>query len=598
VIERPLIDLLAEHGFPVLKSYAAGTRHRLTCPKCLGGTSREDRDCLSVQIDADGQGATWNCKRGNCGWKGGVHTREVRPQKAPRRDDPFAGTPQSPPWEMPQPDWFYAYWDRLHIGIATLKQFGIHAGRHWFQKFREERDCIIYPYVWKRKTVGFKYRAFPDKDFMQSKGMPQVLYNVDAIRPGRGLHIVEGENDLLALFEAGIHNVISLKDGNAAFQALETHADALKGVAWFNLAGDADAAGDIWREGLIERLGRHRCKITLWPEGRKDASDVLRMLPRDGSPWEHLTIEHAVAQAKPVPIDGIEGFDAAELRLLFEHKPLPVLRLGVPAIDSKMGFPCDGALIVLTGIPSFGKTTFMRFVVVRSIQRDKRKWLIFSAETRRDHYMADCAAVLLDKPFYEVEPVDAEAVAVGLAQHMQFIRVERQHASPTVTKMLEFATYAVMRDGITDFLVDPWNELEHERGGATETDYIGRCLQQFSAFAEEYRCNVWIVAHPAKPPPMRAGESRAEPDGYAISGSAHWTNKCDLGLTMHRLKREQAGELSPARLVIWKSRQERWGSTGRRIKLDYHPATRTYHDPLIAEPEEEPEPQPAAAWVD
>ena len=56
-----IFDLLAEAGIH-LRGYTAGHEERVICPKCGGGRSREK--CLSVSIDQDGMGATWNCFRG------------------------------------------------------------------------------------------------------------------------------------------------------------------------------------------------------------------------------------------------------------------------------------------------------------------------------------------------------------------------------------------------------------------------------------------------------------------------------------------------------------------------------------------------------
>jgi len=84
-------------------------------------------------------------------------------------------------------------------------------------------------------------------------------------------------------------------------------------------------------------------------------------------------------------------------------------------------------------------------------------------------------------------------------------------------------------------LIDPWNELESTRPEKTsETDFIGLCLKRSRMFARKH--DVWfgIVAHPTK---MRKDPKTGDypiPTLYDISGSAHWYNKADNGLIIHR----------------------------------------------------------------
>ena len=54
---------------------------------------------------------------------------------------------------------------------------------------------------------------------------------------------------------------------------------------------------------------------------------------------------------------------------------------------------------------------------------------------------------------------------------------DAEDEDPTLDWLLERATALVLRNGITDMLIDPWNEMDHTRAAnTTETDHIGRCL--------------------------------------------------------------------------------------------------------------------------
>ena len=117
-----------------------------------------------------------------------------------------------------------------------------------------------------------------------------------------------------------------------------------------------------------------------------------------------------------------------------------------------------------------------------------------------------------------------------------------------------------MRDGVTDLLIDPWNEIDHSRpSGISETEYIGRCLQRLKAFGLRHGCNVWLIAaHPAKPQPTKNGERRKadQPRArYDISGSAHWFNRADLGFTVHS-PNPGSGRGAFVEIQVWKEMGE------------------------------------------
>ena len=98
--------------------------------------------------------------------------------------------------------------------------------------------------------------------------------------------------------------------------------------------------------------------------------------------------------------------------------------------------------------------------------------------------------------------------------------------------MIELATVAILRDNCKVLLLDPWNEIEHNRKqNENETEYIGRAIRQLKKLARQYCVLVMIIAHPAKPDDSRKPQP---PTLYSISGSANWANKADYGVTIWR----------------------------------------------------------------
>lgn len=63
--------------------------------------------------------------------------------------------------------------------------------------------------------------------------------------------------------------------------------------------------------------------------------------------------------------------------------------------------------------------------------------------------------------------------------------------------MLGLARAAVLRHGIRGLVIDPYNELDHQRPSRqTETEYVSQMLTKIKRFAQHHDCHVWFVAHP------------------------------------------------------------------------------------------------------
>ena len=97
--------------------------------------------------------------------------------------------------------------------------------------------------------------------------------------------------------------------------------------------------------------------------------------------------------------------------------------------------------------------------------------------------------------------------------------------------VLDVARAAVYRYGIRGLVIDPYNELDHQRPASmNETEYVSQMLTKVKRFAQTTGVHVWFVAHPRQ---LREWKGQA-PNLYDISGSAHFINKADNGIVVHR----------------------------------------------------------------
>ncbi len=582
--------LLAGADIRVKRVPSPGQSVKALCPRCGGGRTHEQS--LSLTIDQDGGGATWRCHRGSCGWQDGARLSiAASASYAPPRAVSYQTPPPHAVANDDRPAALYEFFSKRGIGAETVDNFGLYLTDRRFSVAGEwvSRPCIVFPYLHSGKVVNRKYRALTDKNLMGQEREPlPSLFNIDSVESDDVLIWCEGEPDVLALHESGYRQVVTLKDGapdkpraeddparetDKRFAALATHAEKLGKIEKIILAGDADDPGCILREELARRLGRHRCWTVAWPEGCKDAGDALRLHGAD-------IVRACIEAARPWPIEGIIEVTGAALREHLARPAPPVLSTGIESVDRVLKLPGEGRVIVVTGFPNSGKSAWTRYTMVHLMKRHARRWLVFTPEMAPVlEFAAQAAQILIGKPARRVFELpdltpmtDAEQDKAGewLRGRLSFLATDAEDNPPSVDWILDRARDAVLRLGVTDLLIDPFNEIEHvDSQRETETAFIGRTLQRFCTFGQHHGCNIWIVAHPAKPMRGKDGEPPKPPGPYDISGSAHWANKADLGITIHRPE-------DVTSLIIWKARFHRWGKKNGFAFMEYDLETCRY----------------------
>ena len=591
-----LPGLLSDLGI-TLKRMKPGAWVRTDCPQCHGG--REKEECLAVKIDDDGKGLLYKCHRATCGWEGserlpgagradgagpGIQPRQERAVTLPP-EHPVAVVTNKPPG-------LYRFFEGRKISAETVDWFGLYIARHWFPKHGTleagEHPAIVFPYTVARRVVNRKFRS-TQKMFMQEKGALPSLYNIDSVTSDDLVLWCEGEADVMALHEAGYRQIVTLPNGAPAklrdendprredderFAPLRTHAELLGRIKKFIIAGDMDEPGMVLREELARRLGRHRCWIVTWPQGCKDAGDVLQKHGPDA-------VRDAVERAKPYPIEGIQHVEEGTLAKLRASPPPATMTTGIISLDRVLKLPGEGRLIVVTGVPGNGKTSLVRYLMVHTAMEHGRRWQVFSPEMLPwENFAASVAEVLVGVPFWprKGEPgMDADTIKYAeswISSRMSFLVSDAEDEPPTLDWILEKARIALLRDGITDLLIDPWNEIEHQRTGfMNEAEYLGRCLQRVRGFALRHGVNVWIIAHPTKLLPPKPGGEIGPPGLYDLNGGANWANKTDLAITVHTPPGKDT------EVHIRKCRFARWGERGKKALVEFDRATGRYLTP-------------------
>jgi twinkle protein len=410
---------------------------------------------------------------------------------------------------------------------------------------------------------------------------PGTLFNLAAVDTPDEVVWAGSPECARAIVEAGYPQTVALVPaaGRDLFAPLRSNSEAIGLFRKIILAGGISEHV----EELARRLGRHRCWRVRWPDGCTDARGAMQK-------FGVQAVRDAIQAAEAYPIEGVHK-PSAQAMLDFRHSPAPaVLSTGCYSTDQVLKFPGEGKLIVITGIPNHGKSTWVTHVMAHTAINHARKWAVFSPEMGQwQSLAAQVMAYRAKKPFRPFRDHPAmtdQEIAEGGAwcgSRFAFLCCESEDDAPTLEWLLERARACILRDGTTDLLIDPWNELDHDEGEKGETRYVGRCLQRLRIFANRYGCNVWIVAHPTKLRPAKPGESIPAPTIYDVNGSSNWANKADVMLAVHRPE-------NVTQIHVLKLRFGRWGRKGAVVDLEFDPlisrfrsasASDAYHDARV-----------------
>lgn len=577
-----------------------GQSYGLLCPMCKGGESGEKK--LSLFVAEDGNAAVWTCFRAKCGWKGSTRAfadvkssyNTMRKLSKVKRIKEIAEEDLN--LEPLCYDLLEYFAERM-ISEETLRRNSV------MQRRYENQIVIAFTYRRKGELVSCKYRDL-EKKFWQESDTEKILYGLDDIEGASDIIIVEGEMDKLAMEEAGFRNCVSVPDGappkvsskdlpsheqDTKYQYLWNCKEYLEKASRIILATDGDQPGQALAEELARRLGRERCWRVTWPsknenEHFKDANEVLMFMGP-------AVLREVIQTAELYPIKGLFNFrDYFDEIDAYYYQTLGGeigISTGWKAIDDLYNV-VPGELTIVTGVPNSGKSEWIDALLCNLNQSVGWKFALCSMENKVREHARKLLEKRLKKPFFDVRygksvermsPEDLEAGKQWLSDTFHLIRCEND-CLPSITWVLDLAKAAVLRHGVNGLVIDPYNELDHQRpSNQTETEYVSQMLTSVKRFAQHHSCHVWFVAHPKQ---LQQWTGKP-PNLYDISGSAHFINKCDNGIVIHRNRDPEAGAMDLVQICVRKVRNKVSGMIGDAF-LTYNRVTGEYID--IKKPKE------------
>lgn len=548
-------------------------QHKKPCPLCQDRRQKHRKDRpLSIEILTDG--VRYFCH--HCNAEGGWYDDDVKPKEVfvpqPRRD-PIAV-------EDPRDDVLEEVLDYLvsrGINREVAEAHTIASKRYYSGG---ERVSVGFPYYDSNDTVvAVKWRsASADKMFTQ-QGTCETLFLMHTHEPGNDILICEGELDALAWRCADLPENITvtsipngapakLGDGPATnegkWRYLEYAEEHIANAGRIYLSFDNDGPGKI----LSEEIERRVPKSKIWSISLADYKDAAEAILTEGSGF----LDNAFHNAEPIPMIGLHGTDRFyDTFVGLYNGDIPKgWSTGLSSLDEIFTVNA-GMMTVATGYPGSGKSELIDQICVNIALSQGIRTAFCSFEKPGEFHMIQLAQKIVGKTFFDGNTERMTPAERDFARDViedNFIFMDHRHDGPTtIGGILEKASAAVLRKGIRNLVIDPYNWIDLkdvEGSDGRETSAITAMLTLVQQWAKTHMCHVFFVAHPRHASNDQLGK-KIVPTGKTISGSNAWFSKADFGLSMWR---DEHNPRQPPECHIWKVKWAWMGELGN-VALDY-----------------------------
>lgn len=532
------------------------------CPKC-GGMNRTKRvNQKERTLSVNTIKGTWQCHHTGCEWKGYLE-RET--------DGPIYTVPSPLITVGEKRNDLYSWFSKR--GISQEAVDACHVVTHK----ENGKTSIAFKHMRDGQHVHTAFRSARDKSFWQSSGTERIFYGLDDISADTtALIICEGHCDKLAWWDAGYPNTLSVSDGagtgEGKMHCLSSAHKLMERMDTVYLAFDADDVGQTTMHEYARRIGVEKCRIVRYPDGCKDANDVLR---DHGS--ERLA--DCILLSEPHPIVGIyNASDDAVFDRMTEYVAFggdDGFVSGFENLD-RLYTPPPGTVTIWTGISGHGKSTILNHYLIAVAKRQTCPFALFTPENMPEHkFLVKLSEILLHKRKSAFALSDLDLVRPFLAQNVDVIYPEEM----TIDSILSLMRASILQRGTRMCVIDPWNMIESSRPkDISETEYVSEVMSKLSTFSKRSNVAVHLVAHPTKYKNYSGGDEEPKPHLNDIATSGNFRNKCDFGISVWRNIKD---DTVPTEVTVEKVRDDDYGSTGQcRFVVDIPTRTITPYNNL------------------
>ena len=466
------------------------------------------------------------------------------------------------------------------ISKETLRALKITEGPEFMPQTGKVENAIHFSYFLGNDLINIKYRD-GRKNFKLYKGAEKIFYNINNIIGYEYCVIVEGEMDALAIYEAGIHNVISVPNGATLnsnnLDYLDNCIDYFSDKEKIIIGVDSDEAGQALQTELVRRLGAEICYIVNFNDC-KDANEYLLKYGKE-------KLAECISGAKPVPLENVTTFRdiEGEITDFVENGFKKGFQIGIKNFDDIFS-TYTGQFITVTGIPSSGKSDFVDQMVVGYNANYGWKTAFASPENAPTYLHAHklMRKVWQDMPRKDQIGSDKwNQVADHVNDNFFFIDMDRY----TLESVLRKGAELVKRKGIKCLIVDPFNKVRDIDSKTEDVNkYTMEYLTKIETFAKKYDVLVIVVAHPTKMYKDANGKIE-EPTMYNIKGGGEWYDASYHGLLVHR-----DYDNKTVKAKVLKVKFQNLGENGAEAHFKWEPRSGCFipHEPMNMDAEPMP----------
>ncbi|HAT1998358.1 TPA: AAA family ATPase [Legionella pneumophila] len=467
---------------------------------CVGNINGDIGESLKIHLNGEKSGVWCDFASGDSGdlidlW---AKTKRINIAKAIKESSLYLGISQPSFSVYKQPNYTKPKQNYKEINEtpSEVKEYLIQKRKLHFETINAFRiggrsNQIIFPYWRDNQLIFIKYldlnRSNNKKIISVEGGCEPCLFGWHLISDtARSVTICEGEIDAMTLYQYGI-SALSVPFGGGSGNKqrwIESDFDRLSIFDEIFLCFDDDREGLLAVAELVERLGRHRCRIVKLPH--KDPNEcLLANIKRD-------EIQKYFKEARTCDPDELKSAYHFMDEVIEQFYPPPNTPLGYfspweKVKDSVLFRPEE--LSVWTGINGHGKSQFLGQIILSCMQQGARV----------------CIASLELKPKHLLMRLTRQAGALSnpTKEYIQAIHEWYQDklwifdlvGTAKSKRLLDVFLYARQRYGIDVFVIDSLMKLD-----ISEDDYKAQkaFIEQLCDFKNQHNCHIHVVVHPRK----------------------------------------------------------------------------------------------------
>ena len=427
---------------------------------------------------------------------------------------------------------------------------------------------IVFPYYKNGELVNNKYLRYDKnhkKQIKTEKNAEPCLFGWQAIDDEtREIVITEGEIDAISMYQFGFQ-ALSVPYGAGVGDKnkwIENDYDLLDRFETIYICMDMDAPGKNAALDIINRLGRHRCKLIKLPY-----KDVNECLQKGITNDEMAKIISKADYLAPEYLRDISDYDLVE-----EIRPKNPIKYYSPQFHDKFQnirfYPAE--VTVFGGINGSGKTTFLMQIALDMAAQNK-KVIIASFEQKPEKYLKK----IIKQACLDGYP--SEKLIKGIVSWLSGkIFIYDKIGVPNRDDLFNTFEYAYRRFGVEYFIIDSLTKL-----GFAEDDYNGQklFLEKLTNFAMEMNIHIIIVVHSRK---LRS--EKITMDKMDLKGTGAISDLASNVLLLSRNKEKEAAVndgrhdldyKADVLLLVKKQREYGWEGV---LKFNYNRNSESYYE--------------------